>query len=181
MDREKKLKVANKYTKGFVSDDILIHKDIGKYIQTEKYIFDGYIKINAPNPNLKYINGNIHPRFEKEILLLNNISITNNELVLKGSVLKNTNWIIGVAAYTSKSNKIILNLKRPRLKISKIERRLKSYLLFVFFLLIFLCVECSITHNLKYKRFYKFYKTIISISKITMSESIIIFLLNIFY
>jgi len=72
LDREKKLKlkVANKYTKGFVSDDILIHKDIEKYIQTEKYIFDWYIKINAPNPNLNYINGYIYPRFEKENIVI---------------------------------------------------------------------------------------------------------------
>ena len=178
LDGEKnlKLKVANKYTQGFVSDDILIHKDIEKYIQPRKYIFDGFIKINAPNPNLNYINGNIHPRFEKEnIVIEQDISITNNEFILKGSVLKNTNWIIGVVAYTGKNNKIILNSKRPRLKISKLERRLNSYLLFVFFLLIFLCVECSITHHLKYKRVYKFYRAVILISKNTMHESIIIF------
>ena len=111
LDGEKnlKLKVANKYTQGFVSDDILIHKDIEKYIQPRKYIFDGFIKINAPNPNLNYINGNIHPRFEKEnIVIEQDISITNNEFILKGSVLKNTNWIIGVVAYTGKNNKIIL-------------------------------------------------------------------------
>ena len=177
LDGEKnlKLKVANKYTQGFISNDINVHKDIEKFIYPGKYILNGFIKINAPNPNLNYINGTIHPKFEKENNKIEqDISITNNEFILKGSVLKNTNWIIGIVAYTGKSNKIILNSKRPRLKISKIERRLNSYLLFVFFLLIFLCVECSITHNLKYKRFYKYYRTVILISNITISESVII-------
>ena len=178
LDGEKnlKLKVANKCTQGFVSNDINNHKEIEKYIHPEKYKFNGYIKINAPNPNLNYINGSIHPIFDKEnIHIEQDISITNNDFILKGSVLKNTNWIIGIVAYTGKSNKIILNSKRPRLKISKIEKRLNSYLLFVFFLLIFLCVECTITHYLKYKRVHKYYSAAILVSKITMKESIIIF------
>ena len=111
LDGEKnlKLKVANKYTQGFISKDINISKNIEKYMNPEKYIFSGHIKINAPNPNLNIINGNIHTKFKKENCNIEqDIIITNNEFILKGSVLKNTNWIIGIVVYTGKNNKIIL-------------------------------------------------------------------------
>jgi len=178
LDGEKnlKLKVANKYTQGFISKDINVRKNIEKCINPEKYIFSGQMKINAPNPNLSYINGNIHPKFKKENCNIEqDINITNNEFILKGSVLKSTSWIIGIVTYTGKHNKIILNSKRPRLKISKTERKLNSYLIFVFFLLIFLCIECSITYNLKYQKFKKYYKAVLLISETSIKDIIIIF------
>ena len=178
LDGEKnlKLKVANKYTQGFISKDVNVRKNIEKCIIPEKYTFSGHIKINAPNPNLSYIKGNIHPQFKKENCNIEqDISITNNEFILKGSILKNTSWIIGIVVYTGKHNKIILNSKRPRLKISKTERKLNLYLIFVFFLLIFLCIECSITYYLKYQKFQKFYSTVLLIPKISIKDSIIIF------
>ena len=114
LDGEKnlKLKVANKYTQGFISRDINVRKNIEKCINPEKYTFSGQMKINAPNPNLSYINGNIHPKFKKENCNIEqDINITNNEFILKGSVLKSTSWIIGIVTYTGKHNKIILNSK----------------------------------------------------------------------
>jgi len=178
LDGEKnlKIKVANKYTQGFISNDIHENKNIEKLIFPETYYFDGFIKINAPNPNLNYVNGIFHPKFEKfGSKIEQDIYISNNEFLLKGSMLKNTNWIIGIVVYTGKSNKIILNSKKSRLKVSKNEKKLNLYLAFVFFLLIFLCFECSFTHFLKYKRFYKYYKEALLISNYKIKESVIIF------
>ena len=68
LDGEKtlKLKVANKYTQGFISNDIDKPKRITKYIQPHRYSFNGYIKINTPNIDLNYVNGTIHTLFQKE-------------------------------------------------------------------------------------------------------------------
>jgi magnesium-transporting ATPase (P-type) len=128
LDGEKtlKLKVANKYTQGFISDDIDSNKGIEKIIQPRKYLFKGFIRINSPNSNLNYINGTFHPKFKKNHTFIEqDINICTNELLLKGSVLKNTNWIIGIVVYTGMNNKIIFNSKKPRLTMSKIEKKLK--------------------------------------------------------
>ena len=178
LDGEKnlKLKATNKYTLGFINEDIEMNKTIENVIQSDKYFFSGFIRINVPNVNLNYINGTFHPKFKKlDINIDQDIIISNKEFILKGSVLKNTNWIMGVVVYTGMNNKIILNSKKPRIKISKIVRKLNLYLLFVFMLLIFCCVVCSITHHFKFKKFIKFYKTTILIKANSIADSVIIF------
>jgi len=178
LDGEKtlKLKVANKYTQGFVSNNIKINKGIERFIQPGKYSFNGYIKINAPNPDLNYINGNVHTLF-KQIgkQVEQDINISTNEFLLKGSILKNTNWIIGIVVYTGMNNKIILNSKKPRLKMSKVEKSLNIYLSLVFIFLIICCLICSIIHKFEYSLHQKYYDNFIFISNSPNMESFIIF------
>jgi phospholipid-transporting ATPase len=178
LDGEKtlKLKVANKYTQGFVSNNIKINRGIERFIHPGKYSFNGYIKINGPNPDLNYINGTIHTCF-KQIgrQVEQDINISTNEFLLKGSVLKNTNWIIGIVVYTGMNNKIILNSKKPRLKMSKVEKSLNLYLSLVFIFLIVCCLICSIIHKFEYALHKKFYDNFIFISNSSNTESFIIF------
>jgi len=178
LDGEKtlKLKVANRYTRGFISNDIKDNKGIEKFIHGEKYLFNGFIKINSPNADLNYINGTVHAVFEKEGFIINQeINISTNEFLLKGSILKNTNWIIGIVAYTGMSNKIILNSKKPRLKMSKVEKNLNYFLLLVFFLLIICCIACSINHHFNYISHKKFYDNFIILKDSPNIESFICF------
>ena len=178
LDGEKalKLKVANKYTQGFVSNDIKANKGIEKCFQSGKYLFNGFIKINAPNIDLNYINGTFHAKFQKEgSYIEEDINLSTNELLLKGSVLKNTNWIIGIVVYTGMNNKIILNSKKPRLKMSKVEKTLNYYLLFIFLFLIICCVESSVFHHLEYHRHKNFYDNFVYIRESPDTESFIIF------
>ena len=138
LDGEKtlKLKVANKYTQGFISSEISVNKGIEKSIQPNDFTFDGFIKINAPNIDLNYINGTIHSKFIKDSKVIEeDINISTNEFLLKGSIFKNTNWIIGIVVYTGMNNKIILNSRKPRLKMSKVEKSLNYYLLlFIYYI-----------------------------------------------
>ena len=178
LDGEKtlKLKVANKYTQGFISNDINKNKGIEKLIQPGNYSFDGYIKINQPNIDLNYVNGTFHALFQKEgCFIEEDINISTNEFLLKGSILKNTNWIIGIVVYTGMNNKIILNSKKPRLKMSKVEKTLNYYLLFIFLFLIICCIECSLLHHFEYIKHKKFYDNFILISNNPNTESFIIF------
>ena len=178
LDGEKtlKLKVANKYTQGFVSEDIKINKNIEKYIQKGKYFFSGIIKINSPNADLNYVNGTMSALFKKEQKEIEQeIVLSTNEFLLKGSILKNTNWIIGIVVYTGMDNKIILNSKKPRLKISKVEISLNYFLLFIFIFLIICCAECSIYHHYEYMNNLKFYDNFVFIKNNQNSESFIIF------
>ena len=182
LDGEKtlKLKVANKYTQGFISNDIgnnnSNNKNVEKFLQNGKYYFSGYVKLNTPNADLNYINGTVHAFFQKEDKLINqDIYVSTNEFLLKGSVLKNTNWIIGIVAYTGMNNKIILNSKKPRLKMSKVEKSLNYYLLFIFIFLMICCVISSIYHHFFYLKNKKFYDNFIFINNSANTESFIIF------
>ena len=178
LDGEKtlKLKVANKYTQGFISNDIQSNKNIEKLIQNGKYFFSGFIKINCPNADLNFINGTMHTYFQKDDKdIEQDIVISTNDFLLKGSVLKNTNWIIGIVVYTGMNNKIILNSKKPRLKISKVEKNLNYYLLFIFTFLIICCAECSVFHHYHYIKNQKFYDNFIFIKNGKNTESFIIF------
>ena len=178
LDGEKtlKLKVANKYTQGFVSEDIQNNKNIEKNIQSGKYIFSGIIKINTPNADLNYVNGTMQAFFKKEGKEIEQeIVLSTNEFLLKGSVLKNTNWIIGIVVYTGMDNKIILNSKKPRMKMSKVETNLNYYLLFIFVFLILCCAECSVYHHFHYLKNQKFYDNFIFIKNSQNTESFIIF------
>ena len=178
LDGEKtlKLKVANKYTQGFISSEINVNKGIDKSIQPNEFIFEGFIKINVPNIDLNYINGTIHSKFIKDSKVIEeDINISTNEFLLKGSILKNTNWIIGIVVYTGMNNKIILNSRKPRLKMSKVEKSLNYYLLFIFLILILCCIECSLYHHFAYIKHKKFYDNFIFISNSISTESFIIF------
>ena len=178
LDGEKtlKLKVANKYIQGFISNDIKVNKGVEKIIQPEKYSFKGFIKINAPNPDLNYVNGTIHAIFDKKGFKIDQeVNISIKEFILKGSVLKNTNWIIGIVVYTGMNNKIILNSKKLRMKISKVEKKLNYFLIFVFVFLMIYCMICSILHHFEYMSHKNFYKNFILISDSPKIESFICF------
>ena len=185
LDGEKtlKLKVANKYTQGFISRKYSkINKGLEKAIGKNNYQFEGHIKINNPNADLNYVNGTFHPMLESEDICVDkDIIISNTGFLLKGSVLKNTNWIIGVVVYTGMENKIILNSKKPRLKISKIEKRLNYYLLFVFCFLMICCIFCSVYHHFQYKNNLNYYNNFIFIENSSNTESFIVSLLIFYY
>ena len=181
LDGEKtlKLKVSNKYTQGFISRKFSkIHNGLEKEIKKDKYKFEGYIKINSPNADLNYVNGTFHPKLESEdICVEKDIIISSKSFLLKGSILKNTNWIIGVVVYTGMENKIILNSKKPRLKISKIEKKLNYYLLFVFCFLMVCCSFCSIYHHFEYESNKNYYNNFVfTLNNINSNaESFIVF------
>ena len=178
LDGEKtlKLKISNKYTQGFISSDIKSNKNIEKLIQNGNYYFGGFIKINSPNSDLNYINGSFHAIFQKNEKQINQeIVLSTNEFLLKGSVLKNTSWIIGIVVYTGMNNKIILNSKKPRLKMSKVEKKLNYYLVFIFILLMACCIICSIYHHFFYNIHQKFYDNFIFMDNDSNTESFIIF------
>ena len=178
LDGEKtlKLKVANKYTQGFLSKDINTSRGITRLFLSKRYSFNGYIKINAPNIDLNYVNGKIHTLFKKDgCTIEEDIIISTNEFLLKGSILKNTNWIIGIVVYTGMNNKIILNSKKPRLKMSKVEKRLNYFLLMVFIFLIICCIICSIIHRIDFLSHKLYYDNFILIKNSPTTESAIIF------
>ena len=85
------------------------------------YTFNGYFELNG-----------------------NTIPLENKQVLLRGCILRNTAWAIGVAVYTGLESKLMMNSSAARSKVSSLERGLNMKLISVFALMIILSVIAGI-------------------------------------
>lgn len=89
----------------------------------------GNLLCDQPNDSLEHWEGILNlPKQSSQI----SCSIKN--LLIRGSFLKNTTWIVGVVVYTGHDTKIFRNSKSPPHKISNVMKQMNSMLLQVFIL-----------------------------------------------
>ena len=175
LDGEKalKFKLANKQTIGVFSEG-----NNKREINFRNLVIGGEVEICPPNQNLNEISGKIKFFLKKnDVVKADNVyyEISTKEFILKGSILRNSNWIVGIIVYTGMNNKIILNSKKPRTKISKIERKMNFYLIYVFIFLIICCLACSFLHHNGYNNHKLYYSNFILLERSSLSESFITF------
>ena len=86
---------------------------------------EGFCQCNPPNYILNKLDGKILIKYNIRNFAHNEIQfpISERQMLLKGSILKNTSWVVGIVIYTGMNNKIILNSKKPRTKMSIIEKK----------------------------------------------------------
>ena len=76
--------------------------------------------------------------------------LDSSNLLLRGSILRNTEYIYGVAMYTGYDTKVALNMRNPPSKMGDIERKLNWVVLLLFiFLLIIIVVTAGISGYLQ--------------------------------
>ena len=89
-----------------------------------------HIDSEPPNSNLYSYNGTLvmrsPPGMSDEKQLRTNISIGPTGLLLRGCILRNTRWLIGIAVYTGTDTKIVLNSGETPSKRSRIDRQLNG-------------------------------------------------------
>ena len=140
--------------------------------------FIGFCQCDNPNSDLNKLDGRVSISYNiNNCYIKDNVKFPINErqMLLKGSILRNTNWIIGFALYTGMNNKIILNSKKPRTKMSLIEKKMNKYLIGIFILLIILCFISSLIHAKNYKEKKKYYELFILLQRSHKLESFITF------
>ncbi len=71
------------------------------------------------------------------------VLLDNKQVVLRGCVLKNTDYFLGVVIYCGKETKIMKNSVRAQHKQSKLEKSLSFYIASMFGVLIICCLGCS--------------------------------------
>lgn len=114
---------------------------------------EGKVKAQKPTTALH--------EFEASLTLSRNNSINNNmadandgenrapldasNLMLRGSILRNTEYIYGLAVYTGFDTKVALNMRNPPSKMGMIERKLNHVVVFLFIVLAVLVIGFSIT------------------------------------
>ena len=82
------------------------------------------IQCEHPNSAIHQFNGCLTIN-EKQITL------DTSSLLLRGSSLKNTRWIIGIVVYTGRHNKLVMNSRGAPFKTSGIEKTMNNILLVV--------------------------------------------------
>ena len=95
--------------------------------------FRTVVKCDAPNKLLYTFRGNMD---------INGTSypLDNKQILLRGCVLRNTEWAIGMIVYTGHESKIMMNASSARSKRSKLERGLNWKLVSVFIFLLVLAM-----------------------------------------
>ncbi|XP_063152014.1 phospholipid-transporting ATPase ID-like isoform X2 [Candoia aspera] len=96
--------------------------------------FNGEIRCEAPNNRLGKFTGTLFLRKEK-------FALDNEQLLLRGCIIRNTDWCFGLVVFAGPDTKLMQNSGRTTLKRTSIER-LMNYLVLVIF--IFLAVMCLI-------------------------------------
>ena len=69
-------------------------------------------------------------------------AVDSRHLLLRGSILKNSNWVVGMVVYTGRLTKLSLNMNQPKFKFSGIETSLNEFVPKVLFLQLALSLVC---------------------------------------
>ena len=96
-----------------------------------------YIEIDNPSKDIYEIEGTIFFKGKKTYFDSKNI-------LLRGSRLKNVDYVYGVAVYTGKDTKLMLNINHSSLKISDIDRILGYIVIFLIGICILTTIIASI-------------------------------------
>ncbi|KAK2634484.1 hypothetical protein Ddye_029276 [Dipteronia dyeriana] len=103
----------------------------------EKEKINGMIKCEKPNRNIYGFQANIEVDGKR-------LSLGPSNIILRGCELKNTTWAIGVAVYTGRETKAMLNSSGAPSKRSWLETHMNSEIIKLSLFLIALCTVVSV-------------------------------------
>jgi phospholipid-translocating P-type ATPase (flippase) len=132
----------------------MVHSDFNKLNQKNLFTMEGSIQLDQPNEYMDSWEGNvfvsnylnsIQNNDEENIeenKFISNVNI--KQLLLKGSILRNTEYIIGLVVYCGHNTKIMKNAKKPPIKMSNVMKIMNKLLLSVFLFQILICTVFSV-------------------------------------
>ena len=104
--------------------------------------FSGHIKCEPPNNNLSKFEGRLilnEGKLEETICPLD-----NDNILLRGTVLRNTDWCYGVVIFAGKDTKLMQNSGKTKFKRTSIDRLLNFIILGIVFFLLCMCLFCTV-------------------------------------
>lgn len=108
--------------------------------------------MEAPGVNMYRLNGAITLAGEDESQGPTVHPITLDTTLLRGCVLRNTAWVIGIVAFTGEDTKIVQNSGAAPSKRSKVERQMNPQVLFNLFVLGLIGMVCAVIDHIMEKR-----------------------------
>lgn len=143
LDGEKTLKkrVPNSSTIGILNNR-------GDYMK-KGLIIAGEVVCDAPNSELYKFDG-------KADLIFNNqsktLSYNQKNILLKGSRLKNTQWVIGFVCYVGHDGKLIKNTRSAKNKLSVIENLVSKLVVYIIYSQAVFCISSAILQIIFYNK-----------------------------
>ncbi|XP_041917546.1 probable phospholipid-transporting ATPase IM [Alosa sapidissima] len=113
-----------------------ITSELGANI-TQLAEFDGEVVCEAPNNRLDRFTGTLTWKDSK-------YSLENQRLLLRGCMLRNTDWCFGMVIFAGLQTKLMQNCGKTKLKRTSIDRLLNTLVLWIFGLLLCLGFTLSI-------------------------------------
>ncbi|KAJ6602623.1 phospholipid-translocating ATPase [Mycena vulgaris] len=95
------------------------------------------IKADRPDTNMYKVNAAV-------IMGKETFPVDLSMTLLRGTVLRNTQWVIGVVMYTGLDTKIVMNSGEAPSKRSRVERQMNPQVLIILFILFLMAVACGI-------------------------------------
>ncbi|XP_014480270.1 PREDICTED: phospholipid-transporting ATPase ID isoform X6 [Dinoponera quadriceps] len=99
--------------------------------------FDGEIVCETPNNLLNKFDGTLTWRGRK-------YALDNDKIILRGCVLRNTQWCYGMVIFAGKDTKLMQNSGKTKFKRTSIDRLLNLLIIGIVFFLLSLCLFCMI-------------------------------------
>eukprot|EP00884_Botryococcus_braunii_P001875 jgi/Botrbrau1/11689/Bobra.0195s0020.1 len=109
------------------------------YLQEEAQLAKKRLQVNCeqPNSSLYTFTGNL-------IDGKKTLSLSPNQLLLRGCVLRNTAWVCGLVVFTGHQSKVMMNSTAAPSKRSTLEQQLDLLIVFMFGLLASMCLVDAI-------------------------------------
>ncbi|VEU19266.1 DEKNAAC100336 [Brettanomyces naardenensis] len=112
-----------------------------------------WLESEGPKANLYSYEGNLNYYVNGDQGgEVSNEPVTINNLLLRGCSLRNTNWVVGIVAFTGPDTKIMLNAGITPTKKSRISKELNWQVVLNFFLLFLLCFVSGLINGIYYGR-----------------------------
>lgn len=104
------------------------------------------IVCELPHENIYKFTGYITRKTE-DGTDLDPVPLDNDNILLRGCYLRNTQWVLGAVVYTGHETKSMLNNKRAPSKRSRLEREMNKMVLWLILLLIIVCLITGVLNS----------------------------------
>ncbi|XP_032070253.1 phospholipid-transporting ATPase ID [Thamnophis elegans] len=112
--------------------------------------FNGEIRCEAPNNRLGRFTGTLIFKKEK-------YALDNDQLLLRGCIIRNTDWCFGLVIFAGPDTKLMQNSGKTTLKRTSIERLMNYLVLVIFLFLGIMCLILAIGNCIwEYNQGYRF-------------------------
>ena len=99
--------------------------------------FRGMIYCEQPNAEIESFKGNFDTGWGDKI------TMSQEQLLLRGSILRNTEWIVGAVVYVGIDTKLSLNLEGQKFKMTRVEILLNRCVMTIFVIQTIVCCTWS--------------------------------------
>lgn len=111
---------------------------------SEKYSILAECEYEPPSAELYQFTG-------KLVVRNKTFALNANQILLKGSYLRNTDWIVGYCIYTGLDTRLMMNSQKVRHKQSKVESKMNALIIYILIVQIVIAAILAIIGSFWYK------------------------------